>query len=56
MRRPHPTDLWEDLNRARIQIYAQSLELGDLREAINFLANTIQGLQDRLEDSERERR
>lgn len=50
---PHPTDLWEDLNQAYLQLHVQSLELGDLREAINFLAEIIQGLKNRLEIQEK---
>lgn len=45
---PRPEDLWESLNQAHLLIYAQELELGDLREAVTFLADTVQGLQDRL--------
>lgn len=53
---PRPEDLWQDLGQARVLIHVQSLEIGDLREAVSYLADTIESLQTRLSHLEREER
>jgi predicted nuclease with TOPRIM domain len=48
------TNLWVDLNEAHKKIHAQEMELGDLKEAVSYLAGVVENLQDRLSELEKE--
>lgn len=45
---PRATDLWDDLTQLRALVHAQSLEIGDLREAVSYLADVTESLKCRL--------
>lgn len=49
---PGASNLWADLNQARYLLHAQALEIGDLREAVGYLADVVEGLQARLNNLE----
>ena len=49
---PGAKDLWADLNQARYLLNAQSTEISDLREALCFLAETVESLKVRLTELE----
>lgn len=50
---PRATDIWEDLTAARMEAHVQSLEIGDLREAVSYLAGVVEALTNRVKDLER---
>lgn len=50
---PRAGDLWDDLTKVRRVVHGQALEIGDLREAVSYLADVVESLQARLEDQER---
>lgn len=52
---PRATDVWQDLNRAHNLIHAQSIAIGDLQEAVDYLADVITGLRNRLTQLEEEK-
>ena len=52
---PRATNIWEDLTKLQGLTHAQSLEIGDLREAVNYLADVVESLQTRLDRLEREK-
>ena len=50
---PRARDLWADLDSALRALHIQQAELHDLREAISFLAETMEGLKTGLSELER---